>query len=82
MEVSNTVVPCELDFEFYMKVFGYNGEHSLSYWTPPSCVVTTTASTTSTTTVPSTTSLAGLITESTTDLRGEIKCNSVHCKSP
>ena len=71
VEVSNTVVPCELDFEFYMKAYGYNGEHSLSYWTPPSCVVTTTPSTTSTTTVTSTTVTGGLITESTTDLRGE-----------
>ena len=73
------MVPCELDFEFYMKAFGYNGEHSLSYWTPPSCVVTTTPSTTSTTTVTSTTSLpAGGVTESTTDLRGKIKNNFFH----
>ena len=48
LEVANTLVPCELDYEFYVRAFGFNGRSTRSYWTPPSCVVTTPAPTTTT----------------------------------
>jgi hypothetical protein len=62
------IVPCELDYEFHMKAFGYNGEYSLSDWTPPSCVVTTTPATTTSTSVSTSTA----ITETTTDISLQI----------
>ncbi len=59
VEVSNQVVPCELDFEFRLFAFGYNGDSTLAYWTPPSCIVTTTPATTTTTFASTTTSYMG-----------------------
>jgi len=52
-EVS-TKIPCSDDFAFIVRVYGLTGDHSLSYWTPPSCVSTTPEPTTTTPTTPTT----------------------------
>ena len=40
-----------------MEVYGKNGSHSVSHWTPPSCKKTTPAPTTTTTAAPTTTTM-------------------------
>merc|ERR1711970_704257 len=40
-DLLSSKVPCSDDFAFIVRVFGLTGDHSLTYWTPPSCVSTT-----------------------------------------
>ena len=44
-------------FPFIVQVYGKNGNHSVSHWTPPSCKKTTPAPTTTTTAAPTTTTM-------------------------
>ncbi|XP_040577792.1 uncharacterized protein [Lepeophtheirus salmonis] len=53
--VSNKDAPCDLDYLFMLKAYGYNRLYSTTDWTPPSCVVTTPAPTTTTETSPTST---------------------------
>ena len=46
-----------IHFSFIVQVYGKNGNHSVSHWTPPSCKKTTPAPTTTTTAAPTTTTM-------------------------
>ena len=38
LEIANTVVPCEPDYEFIIYAYGLNKKFTESVWTPPSCI--------------------------------------------
>ncbi|TRY69072.1 hypothetical protein TCAL_15078 [Tigriopus californicus] len=68
----NVIVPCELDYEFYLRVFGLTNDHTLSYWTPPSCIVTTPAPT-STTELPEVSTMPQSTTPDLSEQMAEIE---------
>ena len=56
-DLDDKLIPCNDEFDYVTKVYGKNGNHSISYWTPPSCKKTTPAPTTTTTAAPTTTTM-------------------------
>ena len=67
LEVLNTVVPCDAEYEFNIYAFGLNKQSSKSLWTPPACIITTPAPTTTTTPGTAGSSVSEVTTESMSD---------------
>eukprot|EP00092_Neocalanus_flemingeri_P020693 GFUD01022424.1.p1 GENE.GFUD01022424.1~~GFUD01022424.1.p1 ORF type:complete len:368 (-),score=96.64 GFUD01022424.1:15-1118(-) len=53
-ELLNEKVPCDEEYAFVARVYGLTGDHSIDFWTPPSCISTTPEPTTTTPTPPTT----------------------------
>lgn len=77
LEVQSTVVPCEPDYEFIVRAFGLNGQHSRSHWTPPSCIVTTPPPTTTTEAPPT----PEVTTESWQDKMAEVEAENARLQA-
>ena len=75
LEVLNTVVPCDPEYEFNIYAFGINKQSSKSVWTPPACIITTPAPTT-TTTANTASSVSEVTTESMADKMEEIQAEN------
>ena len=56
-DLDDKLIPCNDNFDYVTKVYGKNGNSSMSHWTPPSCKKTTPAPTTTTTAAPTTTTM-------------------------
>lgn len=64
LEVSSLTVPCEPDYDFIARAYGFNKQFSRSHWTPPSCVRSTPP--------PTTTLAASEDVATVTDSSGEV----------